>query len=595
MPSSPLLASNGVVNVSIFSAGKDITTTLQIISVEVSKGLNRIPSAKIVVMDGNMAEGKFPISDQDAFKPGTEIEIKAGYESSTESIFKGIVVRHGLAIFADTGSELHIECKDKAVAMTVGRKNANYLDMDDASILKKMIGSYGLSVNAACSAGQHKELLQYYCTDWDFVLTRAEANCCWVRVDDGTVNVETAAAKGSASLVLTYGSDIYEFSADADAQNQVSKVEAVSWDPSTQAIVSAEASSETLASSGNLDAATMAKVLGISKETLVSSAALQKDELTAWSKSQQVKNSLNRLRGRVSFPGSAQAKVGGLLELKGVGERFSGTVLITSVLHKIENGSWVTEAGFGMNAQWFSEQHHTAAPMASGLNSGVAGLHIGIVTKLEGDPENKYRIQVKLPVWKNETEGVWARLGSPYASEQVGMLFLPEINDEVIVGFFNDDPSHPVILGSLYSAKRKPSVEFAAENKIKSIITKNKLTLEFEEENKIITLKTPGNNSVVIDDKGKSITLKDQTGNTVVLDEKGISLKSPKDIQLVATGKIILDATGNVNVSSKGDVAVEGMNVKLNAKVGLSAKGSANAELSASGQTVVKGAMVMIN
>jgi hypothetical protein len=40
---------------------------------------------------------------------------------------------------------------------------------------------------------------------------------------------------------------------------------------------------------------------------------------------------------------------------------------------------------------------------------------------------------------------------------------------------------------------------------------------------------------------------------------------------------------------------VEGLNITNTAKVGFTAKGSASAEISASGQTIVKGAMVMIN
>ena len=56
-----------------------------------------------------------------------------------------------------------------------------------------------------------------------------------------------------------------------------------------------------------------------------------------------------------------------------------------------------------------------------------------------------------------------------------------------------------------------------------------------------------------------------------------------------------MDATMKASITAKSDVSVEGMNVKVNAKVGATVKGNANAELSASGQTTVKGAIVMIN
>jgi len=72
-------------------------------------------------------------------------------------------------------------------------------------------------------------------------------------------------------------------------------------------------------------------------------------------------------------------------------------------------------------------------------------------------------------------------------------------------------------------------------------------------------------------------------------------LDSPSDISITAKGKITIDAIGAIDLSSKADVSVKGMNVNHEASVGFVAKGNATAELSASGQTTVKGAMVMIN
>ena len=72
-------------------------------------------------------------------------------------------------------------------------------------------------------------------------------------------------------------------------------------------------------------------------------------------------------------------------------------------------------------------------------------------------------------------------------------------------------------------------------------------------------------------------------------------LDSPKDISISAKGKITLDAVGQISISSKADVKTAGMNINNTAQVGFVAKGSASAELSASGQTTVKGAVVMIN
>jgi hypothetical protein len=79
------------------------------------------------------------------------------------------------------------------------------------------------------------------------------------------------------------------------------------------------------------------------------------------------------------------------------------------------------------------------------------------------------------------------------------------------------------------------------------------------------------------------------------LNSSGILLDSPKDIQITAKGKISISATGAIETSSKADVSVSGQNVNNTAQIGFVAKGNATAEISASGQTTVKGAMVMIN
>ena len=194
-----------------------------------------------------------------------------------------------------------------------------------------------------------------------------------------------------------------------------------------------------------------------------------------------------------------------------------------------------------------------------------------------------------------ETDGVWARLLQFYASDGIGAFFVPEIGDEVVLGYFNNDPSNPVILGNLYSSKRKPPYDLTAENNIKALVTRSKLKIEFDDDKKIITVVTPGKNTIVVSDDGKSILIQDQNNNKVELNESGITLDSPKDIKVTAKGKITLDAVGEIGITSKADVKVAGLNIKNEAQVGYVAKGSASAELSAAGQTTVKGAMVMIN
>lgn len=122
-----------------------------------------------------------------------------------------------------------------------------------------------------------------------------------------------------------------------------------------------------------------------------------------------------------------------------------------------------------------------------------------------------------------------------------------------------------------------------------------KFIVEYDEEKKIVTISTPGNNRIEISDDCKCIRLADQHKNEIVMDHNGITLSSFKDIMLKAKGGITMDATMKLSGTAKQDVSLEGLNVKVQAKIGTSVKGNATAELSANGQTTIKGAMVMIN
>jgi Rhs element Vgr protein len=595
MPSSPIINGGGVVRLTLTSSGSQVADTVQVVSVSVNRAINRIPYAKIVLLDGDMPAGDFPVSNSVDFQPGAEITISAGYDQDEETLFEGIVVRHGIKISGENDARLVVECRDKAAKLTVGRNNANYVDQKDSDIISTLVTGAGLTADVTASATQYKELVQYYCTDWDFLLSRAEANGYLVVVEDGKVTAKPPETSGSPKLKVTYGEDLYEFHADLDAMTQLAAVKGTSWDLTTQAVVEGQGDPQTLNAQGDLDSATLAQVLGLASFRLQTAAPLEQAFLTTWAKAQQVKSGLSRIRGRMKFQGSAKAKPGKLIELAGVGNRFNGQVFVSAVQHTISNGNWMTEVQFGMSPDWFTERRDLVAPPAAGLLPGVEGLQIGVVKKLDADPDGQHKVQVSVPVMQAETDGVWARLLQFYASTAFGAFFVPEIGDEVVLGYFNNDPSNPVILGSLYSSKHTPPYALTAENNIKALVTRSKLKIEFDDDKKIITIITPANNKIVLSDEGKSILIQDQNNNKVELNESGITLDSPKDIKITAKGKITLDAVGEIGITSKADVKVAGLNIKNEAQVGYVAKGSASAELSAAGQTTVKGAMVMIN
>ena len=112
--------------------GVAIGTKYQVSSINLLKEINRIPSARLMVYDGDSAAQDFAISNEDTFKPGAEIEILIGYHSDEMSLFKGLILKHSLKIRNDRPPLLILDCRDKTIKMTIARKNKYFNDSTDS-------------------------------------------------------------------------------------------------------------------------------------------------------------------------------------------------------------------------------------------------------------------------------------------------------------------------------------------------------------------------------------------------------------------------------------------------------------------------------
>lgn len=320
MPPSLTNEGGGLARVALLSNGKPMEDTTQVVSVVVRKFVNKIPTAEIVLLDGDMPGKDFPVSNTDDFTPGTDITIKAGYDQQQQTIFQGLVVKHSIKITGNNYSRLVIECRDKAVAMTIGRKNANFVDVKDSEVISTLIGNYqGLSAEVDATETHYKELVQYYCTDWDFLLSRAEVNGMLVTVESGTVTVKPPQTSGTPRLNVTYGKDLIEFHAELDARAQFTSVTGTVWDQKSQGILQQKAGPKAFNAQGNFDGERLAGAVGPATFRLQAPISMEATALKAWVDGQQLKSGLARIRGWMTFQGSAQATIGQLIELHGGG------------------------------------------------------------------------------------------------------------------------------------------------------------------------------------------------------------------------------------------------------------------------------------
>ncbi len=558
--------------------GIEIPRTINVQSIVVEKEINKIPSARICILDGEPSLEDFTVANQDLFIPGNQIEILAGYRSDESSIFTGVIITHRIRVRSNS-SQLIVDCKDESVKLTAGRKNKYYFDKTDSDVIEEIINNYGLDNSIDPTSVMHEELVQFDCTDWDFIITRLEANGCICIVDENSINSTKPALDSDPVLSLLFGATIMEFDSEMDARDQYEGVTAYSWDYSNQEILTIEATEPSTTENGNLSSSDLSEVIGLESFDLRHTGQIVQEELQAWADAQLLKTRLSKIKGRVRFQGFPDVKPGTVLSLNGLGDRINGNVFVAAIRHEIADGNWLSDAKFGLSNNWFSVEVPVNTAKASGLLPAINGLQIGIVTQLENDPDGEDRIQVRLPIIDPEDQGVWSRVSSLDAGDNRGFFFRPDVGDEVIVGFLNDDPGDPIILGMLNSSKKPAPIQAADANNIKAYVSRSKLKLTFDDDKKSMKLETPGGRNIFMDDDSRVIQLDDGAGNKITMDDNGITIQSSKKITL----------------TSNDDISIQGNNISSSAQIKFKADGAAGLELTSSANAVIKGAIVQIN
>lgn len=566
--------------------GVELDPSYQLLSLAIHKELNRVSSTSLVFRDGDAALQTFPLSNKADFVPGKKIEISIGRDGTNTGAFKGIIVKHAIKVKANGDTQLQVECMDAAVKMTIGRRNQYFQSVKDSDVFDDLVSKYGLKSDPETTNLKHKELVQHNITDWDFMLLRAEANGMMVNVDDGVIKIAKPVIQKEV-LQVNYGSSVLEFEAEIDARYQYKSVNAESWDYSNQQLFQANTSSSSFAEQGNLNSGDIANALSPDKFQLHHSGHKLEQELQDWTDGMMLRSRLAKIRGRAKFTGFGGIKPGDTVLISGVGDRFNGKAYVTAVRQDIGDGAWETQLQFGLDPRQYAFIHNDIndAPSA-GLVGGISGLQIGVVVQLQSDPDGQDRILVRIPVIDSNAPGIWTRVASLDAGNDRGAFFMPEIGDEVIIGFINDDPRDAIVLGMLHSSNKPAPITPSDANNKKGFTTRSKMHLSFNDDTKTIVIDTPAGNSITIDEQSMKIEIKDQNQNKITMDTSGISLQSPLNIDIKAGA--VLTLSGGASLS----IGAPSLSVKADANVSIE---GAIAKLSSSGITEISGSIVKIN
>ena len=354
----------------------------------------------------------------------------------------------------------------------------------------------------------------------------------------------------------TIDTRVRNLEASANVQGIHQKVESASWIPEESKMQ--DTTAKQTRSESFLEEAfeALKPKKGDLVERLVSNAPLSKEQIQRWAKARIEKEALSLHRYRMQIDGISKIDLGDTVELKNIGELFNKKVIVTGIKFQMgigDEGS--THVQLGLANDLYHEKVEAEAPPASGLLPGIHGLHIGVVQKASksssGGKDKAYYVPVNILSFQashpdNAKKTVLARLACTDAGvgkdkKPRGVLFVPEPGDTVVIGFINEDPRHPIILGSLYTDKNKLPLKDTKESgsdSEKGIVTKENLQLVFNDKSgkESIQLSTP---------RGDEITLGTHKDN------EGITIKSSKDLVISAKGEITIKSEKKIDLQSK--------------------------------------------
>jgi Rhs element Vgr protein len=245
----------------------------------------------------------------------------------------------------------------------------------------------------------------------------------------------------------------------------------------------------------------------------------------------------------VRFRGYSSLNPGELINIGGVGDRFNGKVFVSGVRQEVANGNWTTDVQFGLSTEPFTAQPQVNSLPAAGMLPMINGLQIGIVTELENDPDGENRIRVRLPIIDPNEDGIWSRIATLDAGNNRGTFFLPEIGDEVIVGFLNNDPRYAVILGMLNSSAKPAPLQASDQNDEKGYVSRSGIKMIFNDSDNSLIIQTPAGKKVTLDESSDVVSLEDEHGNSVSMNASSLSIQSAVDMNLTANGTLAIKGT----------------------------------------------------
>ena len=170
------------------------------------------------------------------------------------------------------------------------------------------------------------------------------------------------------------------------------------------------------------------------------------------------------------------------------------------------------------------------------------------------DPLGLGRVRVQM-MWQEagSEKTPWIRLLQPHSGSGKGFYFVPEIGEEVLVGFQGGNAEKPYVIGTQYNGKEKSGYA-DKENNIKAVHTRSGHKLVFTEDESILITDKSGN-EILLDTKGSNITI--TAPETMTLNAKNLNINVSQNMTTDVGNNMITNVTNDTTISIGGNHQID--------------------------------------
>ncbi|MEV4759048.1 VgrG-related protein [Micromonospora sp. NPDC049559] len=520
--------------------------------------------------------------------------------------------------FDSTGTFTEVRGLDVAHRLFRGRRVAAYPNMTIPDVVRKVASRASVKVgtiDAVKGFGEDPEsqISQDNVSDWEFLTRLAELVGAQVLVTEGALHFRMPQPPAGAPdpstkatqspLVLEVNRNLLALRAGITATAQVPEAQSRGWDPKQKKEVSATAKPKAAGTEvTGVDPVKLGQKFGappylVADPTLGTQGATQ---TVADALAGELGSGFAEIEGVAR--GNPKLRAGAAVALANVGEPFQGKYVLTSTRHLFSE-----QAGYTTSFTVSGRSDRSLFGLTNGGSGGAERLADGLVPAVVSDvkdPQKLGRVKLTLPWLDKQYTTGWARVVQFGAGNDYGTMIIPEVGDEVLVGFSNGNLDAAFVVGGLHNGKDKaPKLEVepvdgsSGKIGVRALVSRTGHRLELVD--------APDKDGILLSTGDKKFVLRlDKKGQLIEVISEGKVKITAKNGIAVDSGTGPLELTGQkVTVKSKTDVGIEGsakVDVKGNAGVnveGATVKvaGQGSTEVSSSGALTVRGSIVRIN